>query len=374
MIHRRKIKAIGLFSGSLDSLLAGKLIAEQGVDIVALNFNLPFPVPGRTPSSECLEGMAAFLGASLISLPADEGYLELLRSPEFGYFRGMAPCVDCMVYMLRKAKELMREIKADFVFTGEVLGQQISQNKHSLNLIERVSGLRGRLLRPLSAKVLEPTIVELSGAIRRERLLDFQGRSRHRQLKLAREFGFGEYPIPGTGCLLTDSNFAARCRDAVAHQELSFEEIELMSYGRHFRLKSGAKVIVGRDEEENKVLEERFGNRGLLLKPMAVPGPVVLLRTKKITKKDIEIAGRICTRYCDTLKRRAVKIKCGEQNISCKPLKDEEMAEWRIMANSREHRQKNTQRSTLSGGKAKVKRQKVEKNDRGNKRKNKTGN
>lgn len=332
MIHTRKSKAIGLFSGSLDSILAAKMLAEQGVAIVALNFKLPFPVPGRVPSDEYLQTMADLIGASLISIQADESYLELIRNPEFGYIREMAPCIDCMGWMLKKARELMKEIKADFVFTGEVLGQQpFSQNKRSLKLLERISGLGSRLVRPLSAKILEPTLPELSGLIRRERLLDFHGRSRHQQMRLAREFGVVDYPIPGAGCLLTDSNFAARCRDAVTYQELTWGEIEWLKYGRHFRLKSGARVIIGRNEKENKVLEDLARNNGLLFKPVEIQGPVAVLKTKKVTKKDMELAARMCSRYCDNPKGKAVKILSGEKVFSCKPIKDEDLAEWRIV-------------------------------------------
>lgn len=332
MIQSRKSKAIGLFAGSLDSILAAKLIAEQGVAIVALNFKLPFPVPGRVPGDEYLQRIADLIGASLISIEADESYLELVRSPEFGYIREMAPCVDCMGWMLKKARELMKEIKADFVFTGDVLGQQpFSQNKRSLKLLERVSGLEGRLVRPLSAKLLEPTIPELSGILRRERLLDFHGRSRRPQIRLAREFGVVDYPIPGAGCLLADSNFAARCRDAVAHQELTWGEIELMKYGRHFRLKGGARVIVGRNEKENSVLEQWAQGQGWVFKPVEVNGPVAVLKTKKLTKKDMERTARICSRYCDSPMGKAVKILCGEKVFSCKPIKDDDLAEWRIV-------------------------------------------
>ncbi len=333
MIPSRRAKAVGLFSGSLDSILATKLVTEQGIGVVALNFKLPFPIPGRVPTDEQLQMVAAMLGVNLVSVEAGEDYLDIIRAPQFGYTRGMAPCVDCVAYMLKKAGELMREIKADFVFTGEVLGQQpLSQSKRSLKILERLSGLEGRLLRPLSAKVLEPTMPELSGLVRRERLLDFHGQSRRRQIRLAREFGIVNYPIPGAGCLLRDANFAARCRDAIEHNEFRLSEVKLLRYGRHFRLPSEAKVVVGRNKEENCILEQLAKPGDVICRPTEVPGPVVLLRAKKKTKKDTEAVARICARYSDNVSGATVKVFCGDREISVRNLKDEAIMAWRIGA------------------------------------------
>ncbi|MEO0080354.1 MAG: hypothetical protein ABIK44_06745, partial [candidate division WOR-3 bacterium] len=334
----RKSKAVGLFSGGLDSILATKLVTEQGVTVVALHFKLPFPAKGRDITEERLRRIAELVGASLVSVDAGEEYYDIVRSPEYGYTRNLAPCCDCMVFMLRKAKELMKELKADFVFTGEVVGQRsFSQNKRSLRLIEKASGLEGRLLRPLCAKLLEPTIPELTGLVRRERLLDFRGRSRRRQIRLAREYGIMDYPIPGAGCLLVDRNFAARCRDALAHNQLESRDIEMLKLGRHFRLASGAKVVVGRNETENRQLEGLAGAGDLVCRPVSVVGPVVILRSKKRTKKDTEIAARICARYSDSQPGKTVKVLCGEQELSVKPYKDEEIAAWFVKVAEPEH-------------------------------------
>ncbi len=331
MISSRKSKAVGLFSGRLDSILATKLIVEQGISVVALHFNVPFAIPGRTPNQEELEAMASLLGVSLVSLDVGDDYLDIVRTPQFGYIREMAPCLDCRAYMLKRARELMQEIKADFVFTGEVLGQHpFSQNKRSLRLLDKVAGLEGKVLRPLSAKILEPTIPELSGLVRRERLLDFHGQKRRRQIKLAREFGIVNYPIPGGGCYLSDSNFAARVKDAIAHSDFSRAEIEWLHYGRHFRLPSGAKVIVGRNEKENSILEKLAGENEIVCRPLEVMGPVVVLRTKKKTKKDIETAARLCTRYSDAGPGKAIKVQCEGKEISVKGVTDEELSEWRV--------------------------------------------
>ncbi len=332
MIASRKAKSVGLFSGSLDSILAFKLITEQGIAAVALNFKLPFGVVGRAPTQEQLETMAGILGVSLISFEAGDDYLEIVRAPQYGYVLGLAPCIDCRAYMLKRAKELMKEIKADFVFTGEVLGQHhFSQSRRSLKILERITGLEGKLLRPLSAKVLEPTIPELTGLVRRERLLDFHGRKRRRQIRLAQEYGIVEYPTPGAGCLLADRNFALRCRDAIANNQFnSLREVEILHYGRHFRLASKAKVVAGRNEKENGALEKLALPDDIMFKPVDTNGPVVLLRAEKKTKKDMGIAARICARYCDNTSGKAVTVRCEEGKFSVKPFKDEELLKLRI--------------------------------------------
>ena len=331
MIPSRKSKAIGLFSGGLDSILATRLITEQGVTVVALNFKTPFAVPGRIPDEERLSKMAQLVGASLVSVDVGDDYLQIVAKPPMGYARQLAPCLDCIVYMLAKAKQLAREIHADFVFTGEVVGQRaVCQNKRALKAIERAAVLEGRLVRPLSAKLLEPTIPELTGLVRRERLLDLKGRSRRRQIRLAHEFGIFDYPIPGTGCMLLDKNYAARTRELVAHEQLTLHDIELLKVGRHFRLDSGAKVVIGRNEQENRTLEALARPEDVVCKPVEVMGPSVLLRAKKQTKKDSEIAVRIGARFSDAPDGKAVKFACGDKTVSVKPYADEDMTAWRV--------------------------------------------
>lgn len=333
MIPSRKSTAIGLYSGGLDSILATRLVTEQGVSVVALRFRLPFAAPGRVPDEDRLSQTAALVGASLVSFDVGEDYLNIVKSPEFGYVMQLAPCVDCMLYMLRKARDLARELKADFIFTGEVVGQRSAcQNKRSLRAIEKASGLEGRLLRPLSAKLLDPTIPELTGLVRRERLLDFRGRGRRRQIRLAHEFGVVDYPIPGGGCLLCDRNLASRCRDAMAHEQLTLAELPLLMHGRHFRLESGAKVVVGRNEAENHLLERLAVDGDVLCRPLDVMGPVVVLRSRKPTKRDIELAARICARYSDAAEEHAVKVACAGRALSLKPLSDAELDAWRVTA------------------------------------------
>lgn len=333
MIPSRKSKAVGLFSGGLDSILATKLVTEQGVSVVALHFRVPFVVPGRVPNEEKLSKLATLAGASLLALDVGDDYLKIVSQPQFGYARQLAPCVDCILYMLAKARELAREIKADFVFTGEVVGQRaVCQNKRALKAIEKSSGMEGRLLRPLSAKLLDPTIPELTGLVRRERLFDFKGRNRRRQIRLAHEFGIFDYPIPGTGCMLLDKNYAARARDAVAQEQFGPNDIELLRFGRHFRLESGAKVIVGRNEKENKAIEGLAQPEDVILRPTEIMGPVAILRSAKKTKKDTDIAARITARYSDGAEGKAVKVDAGGKPLSVKAYADADIEAWRIKA------------------------------------------
>jgi hypothetical protein len=331
MIPSRKSKAVGLFSGGLDSILAAKLLSEQGVGVVALHLKSPFAVPGRVESDEKLGRLAELAGANLVSVDIGDEYLQVVSQPEHGYARQFAPCVDCILYMLARARELAREIKADFVFTGEVVGQRaVCQNKRALKEIEVASGMQGRLLRPLSAKLLEPTIPELTGLVRRERLLDIKGRNRRRQIRLAHEFGFLDYPIPGTGCMLLDKNYAARTREAVAKGQLDPAELALLRHGRHFRLESGAKVVVGRNEQENRQLEGAAGQADVVLRPVDVMGPITILRAKKVTKKDTELAARIAARYSDGQAGKSVKFAAADREFAVKPFKDDEIAGWRV--------------------------------------------
>lgn len=333
MISSRKSRAIGLFSGGLDSILAAKLVTEQGIDAVALHFQVPFVAPGRPSEEAKLKQLAELAGANLISVEVGDDYLGIVKAPKYGYAREMAPCVDCILYMLTKARELARQIDADFIFTGEVVGQRARcQNKRSLRLIEKAAGIEGRLLRPLSAKLLDPTIPELTGLVRRERLLDLKGRGRRRQIRLAHEFGIIEYSPPTGGCMLVDRNFAARARDAAAHDQLELSEVALLRPGRLFRLDSGARVVVGRNREENERLEGLALESDIVCRPVGVMGPVAVLRAGQPADADIENAARLCARYSDGEAGQPVLVKCGGREVTAEPAEEQELDRWRVAA------------------------------------------
>ena len=272
-------KAIVLLSGGLDSTLAVQLLLDQGVEVLALNFTSPFCTcsPKKEGGCHLASQVAVDLGVPIRVLAKGKDYLELVRNPKHGHGKGMNPCIDCRIYMLRKARELLSEEGAGFVVTGEVLGQRpMSQHKRALRVVEQESGLEGLLLRPLSAHLLEPTIPELQGVVDREGLLAFQGRTRRPQLALARSKGMDLFGCPGGGCLLTDRVIAARIRDLFDHrEEFELEDVRLLLLGRHYRLNERLKAIVGRNEAECLRLG-RAPERYHRLELLGVTGPLML--------------------------------------------------------------------------------------------------
>lgn len=251
------MKAIALFSGGLDSTLAMKLIINQGIEVVACNISTGFgSVKDRRAH---MQNMCDQVGATLRIVDIQDEYLEkVLFTPKHGYGKHFNPCIDCHAKMFEVAKRLMAEEGASFLISGEVLGQRpMSQNGESLQKVLHMSDCEGLLLRPMSAKLLEPTIAETNGWVDREKLEAIVGRSRDRQMELAQEFGLVDFEKPGGGCLLTDEHFSRKIRDILAHDEAFIKaDIPTLKYGRQLRLPDGAKFIIGRTEEENTKLEE----------------------------------------------------------------------------------------------------------------------
>lgn len=326
------VKAVGLLSGGLDSILAVKLICDQNIDVYALHFILPF-CPSK--SEECtkrVKRIAKNLSVPLELFALGKDYIEIIKQPHHGYGKNMNPCIDCRVFTLTKAKQYMEEIGASFVFTGEVLGERpMSQNLRSLQLVEKESCLTGKLLRPLSAKLLKPTIPEKQGLIDREKLLAAQGRSRKTQLNLAQEWGITGYAAPAGGCLLTDASFAVKLKESFAHHEGNIKSIQLLSYGRHFRLPSGSKIVIGRNEKENAVLLKFIAKHDYMLEVIGYPGPIALLK-KSHAPEDIKIAAALCARYSDGIGTLEVKVKRNnEENIvTTSSLSDTQLKKYRI--------------------------------------------
>lgn len=294
-------KAIALLSGGLDSILATKLILEQGVEVEAINFLTVFCTCTAHRSS-CLasKSAASKLGIKLRVFEVSKEYLDIVKNPKYGYGSNMNPCLDCRIFMFKKAGQYMRETKASFLVTGEVLGERpMSQRKEAMRIIERDSGLDGLILRPLSAKLLEPTIPEKEGLVDRERLLAIQGRSRKPQIQLAAEIGIDDYPCPAGGCLLTDAGFANRMRDLMKYKpDFTVNDIHLLKLGRHFRLTHQAKLIVGRNQEENDRLLKLAKDSDLCFYPPKVKGPVGIGRGF-FNKDSILAASSIIARYSD---------------------------------------------------------------------------
>lgn len=294
-------KAIALLSGGLDSTLAVKLMLEQGIEIVALNFKSPFCSCDGKERDGCKSHaikVAEDFEVDIKVVHKGLEYLEVVRHPKYGYGSGMNPCVDCRIFSFQMAKELMPTVGASFIVTGEVLGQRpMSQRRDPMFLIEKEAGLEGLIVRPLSAKLLPVTIPEKTGIIDREKMLGISGRSRKEQIKIAREFEVEDYPCSSGGCLLTDKNFAGRLKDYFDHSDRNvWSEMKLLQIGRHFRVSSDLKVIVGRNEDDNRKLMAFKGAGDTIFQPEGFNGPVALAKGE-LSEEDRELIGSMVLRY-----------------------------------------------------------------------------
>ncbi len=296
----KKRKALALLSGGLDSTLAVKMMLDMGIDVEALNFTSPFcTCTGKNSGckSEAVRVAQEFnIPIKVVHKGLD--YLEIVRNPRHGYGKGINPCVDCRIYLLRKAKEYMAECGADFVITGEVLGQRpMSQRRDSLRVIERESGLAGLLLRPLSAQHFEPTIPEMEGWVDRDKLLAIKGRSRKELFELADEIDVKNYPCPAGGCLLTELSFVPKVQDIFDHcVDLDLRDFRMLKIGRHCRIGERTKVIIGRDESDNNLLEaaRQAGEAAITWLDGNTPVGILVGRQGQ---ECLELASRILLRY-----------------------------------------------------------------------------
>jgi tRNA-specific 2-thiouridylase len=308
-----RLKALGLLSGGLDSILATEIILKQGIEVVAFNVKSPFCLCKKG-------GCAAVDAAKQLNVPlkvvaAKNDYLRMLRNPKHGYGRNMNPCIDCRIFLMKKAKKYAHEIGASFIFTGEVLDERpMSQHYPAMKLIESEAGLKGKVLRPLSARLLPETDVEKRGLVDRARLLDIQGRSRKPQFKLAEEFNIKDYPCPAGGCLLTYKEYAAKLRDLFEHKkQISMADVTLLKFGRHFRFGEN-KIIVGRNEAENKFLVAMKTKNEYYFELPDIVGPITILQGPK-NKKAIEIAAELTAFYSDA-KVDQVKVNFGRESLN----------------------------------------------------------
>ena len=292
-MNTMKVKALALISGGLDSLLAAKLICDQGCEVIGLHFKIPF-------CKINIKKSFPDIGIKIVEVDLGKEFLELVRQPRYGFGSNMNPCIDCKILMFSKAKELMPEWDARFIVTGEVLGQRpMSQTKQALKLIRFRSGLNDLLLRPLSAQFFPPSLAEREGWVKRERLLNFNGRLRTPQMRLAKDLGFSNYATPAGGCLLTDPGFSKRLAEMLMHNELGLENIELLKIGRHFRLGNDTRLVVGRDKIENKHLEGLARSGDYLFGPQKnLAGPTSLARGL-VNPELILLSSQITSAYTD---------------------------------------------------------------------------
>jgi tRNA U34 2-thiouridine synthase MnmA/TrmU len=324
------MKALALLSGGLDSMLAASVVRQQGVEVIGICFVTPFFGPDSARRA------ARQLGIELIEHDFTDDYFEMMKAPRYGFGGNMNPCIDCHGLMLRTAHSLLDRYGASFLVTGEVLGERpMSQTRGGLNAVLKLSADRDLVLRPLSAKLLEPTRPEREGWVDRERLLDLSGRGRKRQEELARQFGITDYPQPAGGCLLTDIKFSQRLRELKDHEGWGRRDIELLRIGRHFRLGDRTKLVLGRNQEENRMILGLAGHEDCWLRPQRpIKGPCGILRGPA-DEETRRIAAGIISRYCDAAQGSKMAVDLGKsktvlQTLMVKKWEESETAKYMI--------------------------------------------
>ncbi|AYD39180.1 tRNA 4-thiouridine(8) synthase ThiI [Clostridium fermenticellae] len=324
-------KALAMMSGGLDSTLAAKLIKDQGIDVLGLCFKSYFFGPKNAVR------MAKQIDVPLKVVDFSKEHFEMVKNPKHGYGKNINPCIDCHAMMMRYAGNLLKEYDAQFIITGEVLNQRpMSQNKSSLDVVRKESGFSDKILRPLCAKNLKPTEMELNGMVNREKLLDIYGRSRKAQMELADRWGVKDYPSPAGGCKLTEPNYAKRLRDLLRYNEMPNEnELELLKFGRHFRISENAKIISTRTHDEADEINEFLTENELIFFADDFNGSMIIIYGKP-TETDIELAAKITGRYCKGKDEDSINVKYGffkhelDNHIEIKPGVDEEICKYII--------------------------------------------
>ncbi len=307
-----KTKAIALLSGGLDSILAIKLLQKQGIKIIAINFSSPF-FSKKNAIEAARELKVKLINIDLSKNKNFQEYIKIIKKPKYGHGSAINPCIDCKIFMFKKARQVMKKEKADFIVTGEVLNERpMSQRKQALLLIEKESNLKGKILRPLSAKLLHETEAEKKKLIDKNKLLAIEGRRRLQQMVLAKKYKL-KYPTPAGGCLLCEKAFASKLKDIFKHKKkIEPRDIKLLKIGRHFRYKKN-KIIIGRDEQENKKLKKLSKN--LMFEVKNWPSPITLLEGKA-NKKTIEIAAALTLSHSDAKHKKKSIVMYGERKLN----------------------------------------------------------
>lgn len=329
-------KALSLISGGLDSMLATKAMIEQGIHVEGVNFFTGFCVEGHTqalrkkdnnkPKRNNSLWVAEQLGIKLHIIDIVEEYKDVVINPKHGYGANLNPCLDCKIFMVKKAQEWIEEHDFDFIFTGEVIGQRPkSQRKETMPIISAESGANDLLLRPLCAKNLPATKPEREGWVDREKLFDFSGRSRKPQMALAEKWDIDEYAQPAGGCcFLTDPNYSGKLKDLWSHRGDKYYELDdimLLKIGRHIRPSDHFKMIISREEGETRFLEG-YRKQFTYIKTISHPGPITLLDGADISAEDIYLASSITARYSQGRNEEEVSVLVG--------LRDEEPREMQV--------------------------------------------
>jgi tRNA-specific 2-thiouridylase len=334
-------KAIALYSGGLDSTLAILVAMKQGIEVTAITFLTHFgcDISDKSSCSKNPFASSEKFGFEVKLCHLADKFIEIVKNPKFGHGKNMNPCIDCRILMLREAKEFMKMTGADFIITGEVLYQRpMSQRRDTFPKIDREAGLKGYVLRPLSARLLKPTIPEQMGIVKRELLYNFHGRSRKPQMALAKELELTEYPAPAGGCLLTDPLYSYRLKDLLAHNTSpSVKDINLLRIGRHFRISDNCRIIVGRDENENNTIQSLAENDDYLLHVDGSGSPLTIVCANADgdpTDEDLKLAASICARYSDAKRLSIVEVtvlgKGSEFKIQAPPATNDMLDHFRI--------------------------------------------
>lgn len=343
------VKALGMISGGLDSTLATKIMIDMGIEVEGINFSTGFCVTEHTRNfkdsekkplrpNEALR-LAGELKFKLHIIDISKNYLPVVTNPKYGYGANSNPCVDCRIFMLKEMKGLMEKFGAQFIFTGEVLGQRpMSQHRNAMKTIETDSGLSGLVLRPLSAALLDPTIPEMKGWVDRTKLLALTGRSRKPQIALAKERGLEDYPQPAGGCCyLTDPQYSAKIQDIFKHngkESLTHEDVLLLKVGRHFRVSEKIKVIVGRNERENNFLKVYEKGRHVF-RVQEFPSAHMLVEIKgEVSPDELKTLASIAARYSDGKENKEIRVdhQFGDQLeiIETAAVEESRLEEWRV--------------------------------------------
>ncbi|MGK0465540.1 tRNA 4-thiouridine(8) synthase ThiI [Clostridium sp.] len=303
--------ALAMISGGLDSILAAKLVKDQGIEVIGIFFKSNFF------NEENALKIVKQIDIPLEVIDFSDEHFEMVKNPKHGHGKNMNPCIDCHAMMMRYCGELLEKYHADFIITGEVLNQRpMSQNRSALDIVKNESGIGKKILRPLCAKNLNPTDMELDGLIDREVLMDIKGRNRKVQMELARKWGILEYPTPAGGCKLTEPSYSIRLRDLVDHKEdISKKDLKLLKIGRHFRISGEAKIISTRTEEEGEILRELLEDGDLKFSAVDYNGSTVVIIGEE-TNEDIEFAAKVTGRYCKGKDDETISIEYGRYDNS----------------------------------------------------------
>ncbi len=330
-------KAIALYSGGLDSTLAILTMMKQGVEVTAITFMNHFGCDIGDKSSCSKDPFAASVkfGFKVKLAHLSDKFFDIVKNPKYGHGKNMNPCVDCRILMLKEAKEFMKMTGADFLITGEVIGQRpMSQRRDCFPVMDKDADVKGLVVRPLCGKILPPTIPEINGLINRDMLLDFNGRTRKPQIALAAELGLTEYPAPAGGCLLTDPNYSFKLRELLSYiKDPNYKEINFLRVGRQFRYAPDCKIIVGRDKADNETIMSLVESNDYTLHVEDAGSPVTVL-LGNVTESALEVAAALCARYSSARKLPEVKVtvtRNGENHyLTVPPAGDTLMEQYMI--------------------------------------------